>query len=263
MSVRLFYCLLCLLFLFRRSHADAIDDYILQEMARREVPGVALAVIQGTNVLKLSGYGASDRQSAPAVNAETAFEIGSITKQFTATLVLMLVEEGKLRLNDRLPRFFAGTPDDWSAITLRHLLTHTSGIRNYTGLEGFEVSRHLTAEQFVRALGAHPLEFKPGDKFSYCNSGYNLLGFIIEKVTKQSYWEVLRKRILAPLQMNSSFSRDLPRSSNRALGYEKKDGHLVERDPNLTDVFAAGAIVSTASDLARWSTALYSEKLLK
>ncbi|HMC29122.1 MAG TPA: serine hydrolase domain-containing protein [Verrucomicrobiae bacterium] len=263
--IRTFFAFLCLwVFLDReRALADVIDDYITREMTRREVPGLALAVIEGTNVSKLKGYGVADRQSGRPVTAETAFEIGSITKQFTATLILMLREDGKLRLDDRLPRFLAGAPDDWSAITIRHLLTHTSGIRNYTGLDGFEVSRHLTAEQFVRAIGAVPLDFKPGEKFSYCNSGYNLLGFIIEKVTRQSYWDVLRQRIFSPAQMNSSFSRNLPGSVNRAAGYEKKGGQLVARDSNLTDVFAAGAIVSTATDLTKWILALNSEKLVK
>src|SRR2546423_1384323 len=176
-----FFLGLCLLPGMERARADAIDDYITHEMPRREMPGLALAIVEGTNVLKLKGYGVADRQSATPATAETPFEIGSITKQFTAALIMMLVEEGKLRLDDRLPRFFAGTPDDWSSITIRHLLTHTSGIRNYTGLDGFEVSRHLTAEQFVRAIGAHPLDFKTGEKFSYCNSGYNLLGFRSEE----------------------------------------------------------------------------------
>jgi CubicO group peptidase (beta-lactamase class C family) len=243
--------------------ADAIDSYIAEEMSRRDIPGLALATVRNGKVEKMRGYGIADLENGTPVNADTIFEIGSITKQFTATLIMMLIEERKLRLDDRLPRFLAGTPDDWSKITVRHLLTHTSGIRNYTGLDGFEVSRHLTAGEFVRSLGGHPLESEPGDKFVYCNSGYNLLGFIIEKVSGQSYWEMLRARILVPLQMNSTFSRDLPRRSNQALGYEKKDGRLVPRDSNLTDVFAAGAIVSTAGDLAKWINALGSGKLLK
>ena len=243
---------------------DAIDSYIAEEMSRRDIPGLALGTVRNGKVEKMGSYGIADRENGTPVNADTIFEIGSVTKQFTATLIMMLVEEGKLRLDDRLPRFLAGTPDDWSKITVRHLLTHTSGIRNYTGLDGFEVSRHLTAGEFVRSLGGHPLESsEPGEKFAYCNSGYNLLGFIIEKVSGQSYWEMLRARILVPLQMNSTFSRDLPRRSNQALGYEKKDGRLVARDSNLTDVFAAGAIVSTVGDLAKWVNVLDSGKMLK
>src|SRR4051812_5315396 len=104
-----------------RVIADAIDDYISREMVRREVPGLALALIEGTNVVKLKGYGIADRESGTPATAETRFEIGSITKQFTATLILMLREEGKIHLEDRLARFVAGSPDDWSAITIRHL----------------------------------------------------------------------------------------------------------------------------------------------
>jgi CubicO group peptidase (beta-lactamase class C family) len=256
-------CALALLSFSGGALADAIDNYIAQEMTRKEVPGLALSIVRNRKIERARGYGVADRESGVAVNPDTMFEIGSITKQFTATLVMILVEQGKIRLDDRLPRYFAGTPDDWSKITLRHLLAHTSGIRNYTGLDGFAVTRHLTVGEFVRTIGQYPLESEPGAKFAYCNSGYNLLGFMIEKVTGQSYWDVLRARILVPLQMSSTFSRDLPRRSNQALGYEKKDGRLVPRDPNLTDVFAAGAMVSTVTDLAKWIEALDSGKLLK
>ncbi len=243
--------------------ADAIDDYVIPEMSRRQIPGLALALLESTNVIKTRGYGVAERETAGGVTGDTGFEIGSITKQFTSALIMMLVEERKLSLDDRLPRFFAGASDEWSPITIRHLLTHTSGLPNYTGLDGFEVSRHLSAEEFVRKLSAHPLDFKPGGKFSYCNSGYNLLGFIIQKVMGQSYWEVLQERILKPLRMDSTYSRDLPRSSNQAAGYEKKEGQLVPRDSNLTDVFAAGAMVSTAADLTKWVAAIESGRLMK
>src|SRR6266850_8379896 len=128
----IFVCALALVSVEWRAGADAVDDYIAGEMSRRQMPGLALAVVQHTNILKLQGYGIADLETRRAVNAKTAFEIGSITKQFTATLVMMLVEEKKLRLDDRLPRFLSGTPDDWSKITIRNLLTHTSGIPNYT-----------------------------------------------------------------------------------------------------------------------------------
>src|SRR4051812_16061355 len=161
--------------------SDAVDDLITKEMSRRKIPGVSVAVLREGRVAKMQGYGVATIERGERVEPETLFEIGSITKQFKAALIMMLVEEAKLRLDDRITQYFPGTPDEWKSITIRHLLTHTSGIPNYTTLEGFEVSRHLTSEQFVRALAAHPLRFTPGAKFAYCNSGYNLLGFIIEK----------------------------------------------------------------------------------
>lgn len=245
-----------------RSSADAIDQYIEGEMSRRQIPGLALAVLQSTNVLKLCGYGVADLQRSNAVNAETVFEIGSITKQFTAALILMLVEDGKPRLDDPISKYLPGTPAHWAPITVRHLLTHTSGIPSYTRLDGFEVSRHLTAEQFVQSLAAHPLDSKPGEKFAYCNSGYNLLGFIIEKVSRRTYWQVLDDRIFKPVKMRTASSRDFPPAANQASGYEKRDGELVARDSNLTDVFAAGAIVSSVTDLVKWNAALDTTALL-
>src|SRR6185503_2891549 len=146
---------------------------------------------------------------------------------------------------------------------IRHLLTHTSGIRNYTGLPGFEVTKKLDAQKFVATIGAEPLETKPGEAFKYCNSGYNLAGYIIEKVTGKTYWEVLRARILEPLNMRATTSRDLkPILENRADGYELENGKLINRDSDLTDVFAAGAIVSTVGDMLKWNAALDSGKLL-
>jgi CubicO group peptidase (beta-lactamase class C family) len=238
------------------SASDRIDAFIAQEMARKKIPGIGLTVLQDGHVTKMQGYGAAILEGSARVDSETGFEIGSITKQFTASLVMMLARERKLEFDDRITRYFAGTPDDWNTITVRHLLTHTSGIPNYTALEGFEAKRHLTPEQFVRALGAHPLKFTPGSRFSYCNSGYNLLGFIIEKVSHEKYWDVLDHRIFGPLKMTASYSRDLPRSGNRAAGYEKQDENLVPRDSNLTDVFAAGAIVSSIQDLTKWARAI-------
>jgi len=142
------------------------------------------------------------------------------------------------------------------------LLTHTSGLRNYTGLPGFEATKKLNAQKFVAALGAHALESKPGETFKYSNSGYNLAGYIIEKVTSKSYWDVLRVRVLEPLGMRATTKRDLePIVTNRVAGYELKEGRWINRDSDLTDVFAAGAIVSTVGDLLKWNAALDDGKL--
>jgi CubicO group peptidase (beta-lactamase class C family) len=144
------------------------------------------------------------------------------------------------------------------------LLTHTSGIRNYTTLEGFELTRHRTQAQFIRKMGGYPLDFAPGEKWSYCNSGFNLLGFIIENVSGEDYWQFMRERIFRPLGMSNTTNRD-PRAiiPLRAGGYETDaNGHYINRDYDLTDVFSAGAIVSTVGDLAKWNAALDAHELL-
>lgn len=244
--------------------ADLIDDYIVSQMAQRQIPGASLAVVRDGKIIKTKGYGKANIELGVLVTEETVFEIGSITKQFTATLIMMLVEEKKITLEDKITTFFTNAPAAWTNVTLRHLLTHTSGIKNYTGLPGFECSRHLTASQFVDEIAKHPLQSEPGEKFSYCNSGYNLLGFVIEKVTAKPYWQVLQERIFHPAGMTASQSRDLNKIiRNRACGYEKQNNQLVNRDSDLTDVFSAGAIASTVLDMLKWHHALESGKLVK
>lgn len=243
--------------------ADKVDDYVKAQMAQRRIPGLALAVVKDGRVTKHEAYGLANVELKVPAHKETVFEIGSITKQFTGALIVLLTGEGKLSLDDPVTKFFNNAPASWKPITIRHLLTHTSGIKNYTGLTGFEMTRKLDAEKFVATIGAEPLESKPGEAFKYCNSGYNLAGYIIEKVTGKSYWEVLRSRIFEPLQMRTATSRDLkPIVENRADGYEIEGGKLVNRDSDLTDVFAAGAISATVGDLVKWNAALDAGKLL-
>jgi len=168
-------------------------------------------------------------------------------------------------LDDHINLYLKNTPASWNGITIRHLLTHTSGIKNYTALDGFELSRHLTQPQFIAQIGAVPVVFPPGEKFSYSNSGYNLLGYIVENLSGEKYWEFLSEKILGPLQMTATTNREPSRILKfRAAGYDlDKTNGLVNRDVNYTDLFSAGEIVSTAGDLMKWDAALDSEKLLK
>jgi D-alanyl-D-alanine carboxypeptidase len=245
------------------ARADRVDDFVKTEMDRNQIPGLALKIIRHKEQTKAASYGLANVELQSPVHAETVFEIGSLTKQFTAACVLLLAEEDKLSIGDKISRHLAGTPPGWSNITIRHLLTHTSGIRNYTGVDGFEMAKHLTQPQFIKSLAALPPDFEPGEQAKYCNSGYNLLGFIIENVSGNSYWAFLAERIWGPLGMTSSTNRDpaiIVR--NRAGGYIRRKGALYNRDGALTDVFSAGAIVSTIGDLAKWNAALDSDKLL-
>ncbi len=220
-------------------------------------------VLQTNATVKSSCYGLANFElKVPAV-AETVFEIGSLTKQFTAACVLLLAQDGKLSIDDKIGKHLQHIPESWRDITVRHLLTHTSGIKSYTGLDGFELRRHLTQGQFISALAPYPLEFPPGQAFNYCNSGYNLLGFIVENNSGESYWKFLNERILQPLAMSSTTNR-LPALiiPNRASGYEQTNHIWVNRDHDLTDVFSAGAIVSTVGDLAKWNASLDAGTLL-
>lgn len=246
------------------ARADRTDDLVRDLMRRRHVPGLALAVVRGGRVVKARGYGLASVEFGAPATPETVFEIGSVTKQFTATAVMMLVEEGKLALDDPVAKHLPNTPEAWRGVTVRHLLTHTSGLRNYTGLPGFELTERLSRDDFVKLIAQHPLAFSPGDSWSYGNTNYNLLGFIIEAASGKPYWQFVSERIFRPLGMNATANRD-PRFvvRARATGYEWDRGELVGRDYDLTDVFSAGAILSTVLDLAKWDAALYTERLLK
>jgi CubicO group peptidase (beta-lactamase class C family) len=256
--------LLSIFALAKHVQADSVDDFMKGAMLKHPIPGAAIAIVQGTNIVKTAAYGMANLESRTPVTTDTAFEIGSITKQFTAAGILILAQDRKLSVDDRISTCLKGTPTNWYWITLRHLLTHTSGLKNYTGLDGFEYTRHLTQAQFIAKMAAYPADFKPGAQWAYCNTGYNLLGWIIENVSGKSYDEFLRERILAPLQMTNTTLRNpgtnLP---NRAIGYEtNRAGQFVIRDPALTDVFSAGALVSTVGDLAKWNAALETDLIL-
>ena len=244
--------------------ADAVDDLVRDQMNRHPIPGLALEIVRNGKPAKIAGYGLANLEWRTPVTPQTVFEVGSITKQFTAAAILLLAQEGKLAVDDRISRYLKDVPESWRNITLRHLLTHTSGIKNYTALDGFELTRHLTQAQFIRKMGGYPLDFAPGEKWSYCNSGFNLLGFVIENVSGEDYWQFMQQRIFGPLGMSSTTHRD-PRGiiRLRASGYETDGGgHYVNRDYDLTDVFSAGAIVSTVEDLAKWNAALDAQQLL-
>ena len=245
------------------GRADSVDDYIHQQMAEHRIPGVALIVVQAGRSIKTGVYGFADLEHRVPVSEETVFEIGSVTKQLTAAGILLLQQEGKLSVDDKLSKYVTDIPAPWTNITVRHLLTHTSGIKSYTGLSGFELTKRLTQKQFLDAFRDRPLNFAPGESWNYSNTGYSLLGYIIENVSGQSYWDFMHKQIFGPLKMNATTNRDpsviIP---HRAHGYEQKNGMWINRDYDLTDVFAAGAVVSTIGDLAKWNAALDRDDLL-
>jgi len=243
--------------------ADKVDDYIKVQMEQHRIPGIALRVIQDGQPTKTATYGLANLELNVPAKPETAFEIGSITKQFTAAGILLLAQDGKLSVDDLISRHLKNTPASWTNITIRHLLSHTSGIKSYTGLTGFELTRHLTQDQFIQAIGEHPLEFEPGESWKYCNTGFNLLGYITENVSGKKYWDFMNERIFRPLEMSATRDRRpgdiIP---NRASGYEQTNHIWINRDYDLTDVFAAGAIVSNIGDLTKWNAALDCEAIL-
>lgn len=246
------------------AQADAVGKYIKSQMEQRRIPGVALKVIQNGKAVKTATYGIANLELNVRVKPQTVFEIGSITKQFTAAGILMLAQDGKLSVDDNISKYLKDTPEAWKKVTIRHLLTHTSGIKSYTGLDGFQIWRHLTQAQFIQAISAQPMGFQPGESWKYCNTGFNLLGYIIENVSGMNYWDFMSQRIFQPLEMHATTNRLLSLViPNRAAGYEQTNHVWINRDCDLTEVFAAGAIASTVGDLAKWDASLDGERLLQ
>lgn len=262
MNVHLVIVSFCLLFVVS-VRADKVDDFINSEMAKRRIPGLALAIVRAEQPPRTSFYGLANVELKSPVRPESVFEVGSLTKQFTAACILKLTQDGKLSIDDKISKYLTNTPIAWSNITVRHLLTHTSGICNYTGHDGFELTKHLTQAQFIKALAALPSDFAPGEQAKYCNSGYNLLGHIIENVSGKTYWAFLAERVWTPLGITTATNRDpsivVP---NRVDGYLRRTGNWQNRDSDLTDIFSAGAIVMTIGDLLKWNAALDTEQLL-
>jgi CubicO group peptidase (beta-lactamase class C family) len=262
---RFFLLLLLALFCFSPPiRADKIDDYVRAQMNERHIPAAALAVVRAGKAVKIEAYGLANVELNVPATKDTVFEIGSVSKQITAAAVMLLVEEGKINLDEKISKYLPNTPESWNKVTVRNLLTHTSGIKNYTGLSGFELIKRSKRDDFIKAVGTLPLEFEPGERHSYSNTGYNLLGHIIESASGKPYWDFLRERIFIPLGMNQTADRD-PQFivRNRADGYEWENNRLTGRDWDLTDLFAAGAIVSTITDLAKWEMGLRGDAFLK
>jgi CubicO group peptidase (beta-lactamase class C family) len=245
--------------------ADEVDTYLAAEIERQRIPGISIAVLRHGELVKAQGYGLANVEHGVPVTAATVFQSGSIGKQFTAMLAMLLIEEGKLALGDRLADYIDGAPEAWRDITVRHLLTHTSGLSNAV-YEQIDLRRDYTEDELSRAIAALPLDFPPGDRWSYSNSGYVMLGVLIGKVTGTFYGDLLRPKIFAPIGMTTArVISEADIVPNRAAGYRVADGELKNQDwvsPSLNTT-ADGALYLTALDMAEWETALAKNELLR
>ena len=250
-----------------QTKAEKIDALLRQYVANRQFNGSVLVADRGKVIFK-RGYGMANMEWNIANTPTTKFRLGSITKQFTAMLIMQLVEQGKLKLDGKITDYLPDYPKaTGSKVTLHHLLTHTSGIPSYTDFPGFfeTMSRDpSTPDALVKTFSGLPLEFEPGSKFSYDNSGYFLLGAILEKITGKPYADVLQENILTPLGMkDTGYDLAGPIIAKRAAGYEKRSsGYVNASYIDMTLLYAAGSLYSTVDDLYRWDQALYTDKLL-
>jgi CubicO group peptidase (beta-lactamase class C family) len=223
-------------------------------------------VTKGDQVLLDKGYGMAVLEWNVSNTPDTKFRLGSVTKQFTAALILLMQQEGKLNINDPVSKYLPDAPKAWEKITLANLLGHTSGIPNFTNFKEFgawSASAHTWDEEYA-FFKDKPLDFEPGAKFSYSNSNYEVLGGILEKVTGKKYGDLLRERIFVPLGMNDSgLDSDELVLPKRAEGYKPgPKGLTVARSESMSVPFSAGSIYSTTGDLLKWEHGLFGGKVL-
>jgi D-alanyl-D-alanine carboxypeptidase len=239
---------------------DSIDRVVGAEMERQHIAGVAVAVVRGGRVVKAAGYGLADVERRVPVTPETVFKIGSVSKQFIATGVMLLAQEGRLSVDDPIARFYPDAPEAWRGVTIRHLLTHTSGLTR----EGpaFDPSRVQPDSIVVRSAFSAPLEFPTGSRYQYCNVCYFALADVVARVSGKPWDAFLAERVFAPNGMagtRTTAAREAGRSYAR--GYAWRDGAFAPMQQYVA-LRPSGAFVSTVMDLARWDAALYRDRPL-
>jgi len=246
------------------NQGDAVDVYVRAEMAKQLVPGLALLVSRGGHVIRAQGYGLANVELQVPVKPETIFQSGSVGKQFTATAVMMLVEEGKIGLEDPLTKYFPDAPVTWKDVTVRQLLSHTAGFTDYP--KDFDMRKDYTEAEQLKMVESVPLMYPPGTSWSYSNLGFLTLGILIHQVTGEFYGDFLQERIFRPLDMRTArIISEADIVPNRAAGYRLVKGELRNQEwvsPSVNTT-ADGSLYFSITDLAQWDRALYTEKLLK
>jgi CubicO group peptidase (beta-lactamase class C family) len=243
---------------------DAVDQFVRGEMEKHHIPGLSLLVSRDGAPIREQGYGFSNVELQVPVKPETVFQSGSVGKQFTATAVMMLVEESRIGLDDPLTKFFPDAPASWKQATVRELLSHTAGFGDYP--KTFNFRKDYTEDEVLKIVESIPLAYAPGTKWSYANLGYATLGILIHKVTGKFYGDFLQERIFKPLDMNSTrIISEADIVPNRAAGYRLVKGELKNQEwvAPMINTTADGSLYFSILDLAKWDAALYTEKLLK
>ena len=244
--------------------AATVDDVVEAEMARHRIPGVAVAIVRQGQPPILKGYGFANVEHRVPVTPDTIFQSGSVGKQFTAAAAMTLVEDGRLALDDALTKFFPEAPASWQRITVRHLLTHTSGLPDYT--QGtIDYRRDYTEDDLLKFAYSLKLEFEPGARWNYSNTGYVVLGILIGKASGQFYGDVLRQRVFLPLGMKSArIITEADIVPNRASGYQMVRGELNHQSwvaPRLNTT-ADGSLYVSLRDMVAWDAGIRAGRVL-
>lgn len=251
----------------RPALGDKIDAIVRQEMRSSVTPALSLVVLHKGRVVKMAGYGFSNLETKTRASADTVYENGSMGKMFTAAALMRLVEAGKVSLEDPFSKFFPEAPPSWSSIKIRHLLNHTSGLPDYLASSvGLDSGHEYSMQEVLEEVAKRPLDFPAGAAWSYSNTGYLALGFVLEKVTGTPYEEVMKTMVFEPLGMQKTLINDIEKVvPNRAAGYYVQNGEW-RKGEERTQCFAAfadGGMITTVRDLAKWDVAILEGRLLK
>ncbi|MDH7445664.1 serine hydrolase [Aquimarina sp. 2201CG14-23] len=242
-------------------------DAIVSSMYTQEGPGISILVAKDGKSVFRRAYGKANLELGVPLIPENVFEIGSITKQFTAVAILMLEEQGKLTVEDEITKYIPDYPTNDKKITIHHLLNHTSGIKSYTGMDSFMKSARtdMTPKELIDVFKNEPMDFDPGEEFRYNNSGYILLGYIIEVITGDTYENFIEKNIFEKIGMNSSYYGSMSQLiKNRASGYKQSGDDYLNADYlSLTLPYAAGSLMSTVDDMLKWQNAVSANTFIK
>jgi CubicO group peptidase (beta-lactamase class C family) len=240
-----------------------VDSAVTAEMASERVPGVSIAVMRAGHIVYERGYGYSNVEHQVPATPATIYQSGSVGKQFTAALVMLLVQDGKLALTDSVTKFFPDAPPAWNHVTIRHLLTHTSGAGDYP--DDFDYRHDYSEDDMRRLVLSRPFDFAPGERWQYSNLGYVLLGAIIHRVSGVFYADLLRTRIFLPFGLTTArLISEADIVPNRAAGYHLVNGELKNQEwvSPVVNTTADGSLYLNVRDLARWDSALYGSDLL-
>ncbi|MBQ4822841.1 serine hydrolase [Aquimarina sp. MMG016] len=240
-------------------------DKLFSEKYKTDTPGAAVIVAKKGEIIYHKAFGLSNMELGTPMKSDNVFEIGSITKQFTSVAILMLLEQGKLNIEDEITKFIPDYPTNGKKITIHHLLNHTSGIKSYTSMNLTEIARKdMTPTELIDYFKNEPMDFDPGEEWGYNNSGYILLGYIIEKVSGKTYEDFIEQDIFKPLGMNNSYYGHKGEViKNRASGYQKKEDYVNSDYLSMTLPYAAGSLMSTVEDLYKWQKGLNANTLVK
>ncbi|HEY6621224.1 MAG TPA: serine hydrolase domain-containing protein [Steroidobacteraceae bacterium] len=244
--------------------ADAVAKVVRAEMEKQHIPGLALLVSRNGVPIREEGFGLASLEFNVPVKPETVFQSGSMGKQFTATAVMLLVEEGKIGLDDPLPKYFDNGPAWWKNVTIRELLSHTAGFTDYP--KDFDLRKDYTEDELLKVVEGIPPAYPPGTSWAYSNMGYVTLGILIHKVSGQYFGDYLQARVFKPVGMSTTrIISEADIIPNRAAGYRLENGQIKNQEwvsPSANST-ADGSLYFTILDLAKWDAALYTEKVLK